>query len=166
MTVPERLAWAVDVLDVRPGDRLLEIGCGRGVAAALVCERLDDGHLTAIDRSATAIEAARRRNAGHVAAGRASFEQVSLEEADLAGRRFDKIFAVNVNHFWVRDPSRELERLRRALSPGGALHLFYDPPSDAKAAEVAAGTSAALTRCGLTPAVLRRDRLLCVTARP
>jgi trans-aconitate methyltransferase len=36
---------------VRPGERLLEIGCGSGVAAALVCARLDDGRLLAIDRS-------------------------------------------------------------------------------------------------------------------
>lgn len=37
--VPERLSWAVETLELAPSDRVLEIGCGRGVAAALVLDR-------------------------------------------------------------------------------------------------------------------------------
>src|ERR687896_786143 len=63
----ERFVWAVDTLEVRPADRLLEVGCGHGVAVSLVCERLMTGTITAIDRSPKMIEMAARRNREHVA---------------------------------------------------------------------------------------------------
>jgi len=113
----ERLVWAVDVLAVEPTDRLLEIGCGHGVVVSLVCEKLDGGTITAIDRSAKMIEMARKRNADHVDSGVASFQTASLDQADLGDARFDKIFAINVGLFWRRRPVRELTILRDHLAP-------------------------------------------------
>src|ERR687886_2068652 len=70
----ERFVWAVDTLEVRPTDRLLEVGCGHGVAVSVVCERLTTGTISAIDRSPKMIEMAARRNREHVEAGRAVLE--------------------------------------------------------------------------------------------
>ena len=89
----ERLVRAVDTLAVEPGDRTLEIGCGRGVAVSLVCERLDGGHVatidhvTAIDRSPKMIEMASKRSAAHLGAWIVSFDVASLHEAGLGGER-------------------------------------------------------------------------------
>ncbi|MBA3492269.1 MAG: class I SAM-dependent methyltransferase [Rubrobacteraceae bacterium] len=124
----ERLRSVVEQLGIRPDDRVLEIGCGHGVAATLVCERLEEGHLIAVDRSAKMIQAATRRNAAYIEAGRAEFFVATLEDLDLGDRRFDKIFAVRVGLFH-REPERAHGIARRWLAPGGAVFAFFDQPS-------------------------------------
>jgi SAM-dependent methyltransferase len=122
----ERLVWAVDTLEVRPADRVLEVGCGHGVAVSLVCERLTTGTITAIDRSPKMIEMTARRNREHVDAGRAVlFEAVALENADLGDRRFDKVFAFNVAPFWLQ-PEAALGAVREHLARDGTVYLFWD----------------------------------------
>ena len=123
----ERLRAIVDRLDVRPDDRVLEIGCGHGVAATLVCERLDGGHLTAVDRSEKMIQSARRRNAAYVEAGTAEFLVATLEDLGLGERRFDKIFAVRVGLFH-REPERAHGLAEKWLAPGGAISACFDAP--------------------------------------
>jgi ubiquinone/menaquinone biosynthesis C-methylase UbiE len=124
----ERLRSIVAQLDIRPDDRVLGIGCGHGVAATLVCERLDGGHLTAIDRSQKMIDAAGRRNAAYVEAGKAEFLVATLEDLDLADRRFEVAFAVRVGLF-DREPDRARSLVEPWLAPGGRLFAFFDPPS-------------------------------------
>ena len=118
----------VDEIGVGPDDRVLEIGCGHGVAATLVCERLVAGHYTAVDRSEKMIEAAHRRNAGFVEAGRAEFLVGELETIDLGSRRFDTIFAARVGLFH-HDPDRARALAERWLAVGGQLHVFFDTPT-------------------------------------
>ena len=122
----ERQRWAVGVLDVQPGDRLLEVGCGHGVAVSLACERLAGGRVVGVDRSPKMVEMAARRNREHVAAGRAELVAGLFERAELAGP-FDKVFAFHVAGFWRR-PAELLPRTERLLAPGGALYLFNQLP--------------------------------------
>jgi ubiquinone/menaquinone biosynthesis C-methylase UbiE len=123
----ERLRGIVEGLGIRPGDRVLEIGCGHGVAATFVCERLDGGRLTAVDRSPKMIAAAAHRNAAYVDAGTAEFLVATLEDLDLGERRFDTIFAVRVGLFH-REPARARALAERWLAPGGTVTAVFDPP--------------------------------------
>ncbi|WP_167976759.1 class I SAM-dependent methyltransferase [Lentzea indica] len=127
----ERLRTVVDKLAIRPDERVLEIGCGQGVAATMVCQLLTTGTLTAIDRSTKMIEAATRRNAQYVATGKAEFIIASLEDMNLGDRRFDLVFAVRVGLFH-RDPSRAHELLRPWLAPGARVLSFFDAPVQMK----------------------------------
>jgi len=125
--IAERLVWAVGILDVKPAERLLEIGCGHGVAVTLVCDRLRGGHITAIDRSAKLIALAEKRNRAYIAAGTAAFAASTLAEANFGDERFTKIFASNVGLFrTARDA--ELAVIKRHLSADGALYLFHQDP--------------------------------------
>jgi ubiquinone/menaquinone biosynthesis C-methylase UbiE len=147
VSAPERLVWAVDALELSPADRVFEIGCGTGVAASLVCEKLRRGTLLGIDRSATAISTARKQNREHVRSGRAEFVTVSLQAAKLEGRRFHKVFAFNVGSL-RKEGSTELARLARFLRPNAQIFMFEQPPAPAKTAGVADGWMHALKANG------------------
>jgi trans-aconitate methyltransferase len=142
--VPERIRLAVLAVDPRPGEQILEIGCGPGVAAALVADRLDDaGHLVALDRSATAIGRAMTRNAS--SSDRVTFVETSLDAYE-PDREFDKAFAVNVNVFWTTAADTELDLVRRCLRTGGTLHLCYEAPGGRPSERMVNRVVAALTR--------------------
>jgi hypothetical protein len=75
------------------------------------------------------IQAATRRNAAHIEAGKAEFLIVTLEDLDLGDRRFDKILAVRVGLFH-RESRRASGIVERWLAPGGAVFVVLDPPSE------------------------------------
>ena len=158
----ERFVWAVDTLEVRPADRLLEVGCGHGVALSLVCERLKTGTITAIDRSPKMIAMATRRNQEHVDSGRAVLENVALEDADLGDRRFDKVFAFNVAPFWLQ-PEAAIGAVREHLGRKGAVYIFWDARHSAPKGARGLGNTLAdrLSEGGLSV-----DRVLVEALRP
>jgi len=92
------------------------VGCGHGVAVSLVCERLDGGWLTAVDRSPKMIEIAKRRNGTY--GDKARFIAASLEDAYLGDEIYDKAFAVHVAA--LHKPGVALDTVRRRLAPRGA----------------------------------------------
>lgn len=128
-----RLAAIVDALPLRPGMRVLEIGCGPGAAARAVARRIGDGHVLAIDRSAAAVRQAIAGSAGEIQAGRMSVRQAAVEDFELERGEapYDIAFAVRVGALDGRHP--ELERrahaaITRALVPGGRLYVDGGTP--------------------------------------
>jgi ubiquinone/menaquinone biosynthesis C-methylase UbiE len=117
--VSTRLRAVVDSLGLRPGERVLEIGCGHGVAASLIVER---GHsYVGVDRSEKMVAAARRRNPS------TEFVIGELETLELGDHRFDVVLAIRVGLFH-RDPERAHALAARWLAPGGRIHAAFDQP--------------------------------------
>ncbi|HWV57274.1 MAG TPA: methyltransferase domain-containing protein [Longimicrobiales bacterium] len=129
-----RLSAMVDALPLRPGTRVLEIGCGPGAAARAVARRIGpDGHILAIDRSSRAIRITEAASAAAIASGVMSVRCVAIEDFELLPGEapFDLAFAVRVGVLDGRHPRRTEDAIRRicnALVPGGRLFIDGGDP--------------------------------------
>jgi cyclopropane fatty-acyl-phospholipid synthase-like methyltransferase len=128
MPLSARLLAIVDALPLRPGMRVIEIGCGPGAMAREIAARIGDGHILAVDRSATAIAQAKSACAAEIAAGRMSLRQSAAEDfALLPGEKpYDLAVAIRVGAFDGRYPEAgriAFARLSKALVPGGVLYI-------------------------------------------
>lgn len=165
--VPERIRVAVESLDLRPDARVLEVGCGTGVAAELLCRRVPEGHVTALDRSGTAVAHAERRLARWLEAGVADVVERDLTGFHGDGRPYDVVLAINLNVFWTGPAGVHVARVTEQLADDGAAHLWFEAPpgGDAEAAGqvarsslVAGGLDAEVSVVGALAHVVGRHR--------
>jgi SAM-dependent methyltransferase len=131
--ISPRLAAIVDALPLRPGLRVLEIGCGPGAAARAVARKIGHGHVLAIDRSAKAVALALAASKHEIASGLMSVRRSAIENFELEPGEppFDLAFAIRVGALDGRHPELERKahaRLARALKPGGALYIDGGSP--------------------------------------
>lgn len=146
--IPDRIRWAVDFVDIQAADHVLEIGCGPGYAAELICRRLESGRLFAIDRSESGVDRTRRRCARFLESGRLTVRQIDLATLRVPVRRLHKVFAFNVNLFWVRRCAGEVALLHDRVLPGGTVSLFYDATRPEQVPDMVTNTSTALADAG------------------
>ena len=131
--ISARLAAIVAALPLRPGMRVLEIGCGPGVATRAVLHRIGEGYVLGIDRSAKAIAQAGAGSLIELATGQLEFRCVAIENFVLANgeQPYDLAFAVRVGALDGRHPAAgraALARLRDALSKRGRLFIDGGDP--------------------------------------
>ena len=153
-TIPPRIRWAVDLMDVQPSDHILEIGCGPGAGAELISERLQSGKLFAIDRSESGVDRTKRRCARFVESGRLTVRQIDLATLRVPVKRLNKVFAFNVNLFWIREAADEVALLHERLVPGGAVYLFYEANRPELVPTIVKKASAALADAGFRVSVV------------
>jgi SAM-dependent methyltransferase len=102
------------------GRRVLDYGCGHGMAAIVLTRR--GARVTAFDLSRGYVEEARRRTAANGVA--VDFVQADAEGLPFADASFDAVWGNAVlHHLDLRKAGREL---RRVLAPGGVA-VFCEP---------------------------------------
>jgi SAM-dependent methyltransferase len=126
--ISARISEFIEALPLESGLRVLEIGCGPGVAARAIAERIGDGFILAIDRSEKAIRLAQSGSYNEIAAGRLGFRCVAIEDFVLntGDAPFDIAFAIRVGALDGRHPEAgqaALKRIKAALKPGGRLFI-------------------------------------------
>ena len=118
---------AIGLLEVRPQDRVLEVGFGPGVAIELLA-RVRARHVVGVDPSTEMLEQAAVRNAAGVASGRVELQQGSVERLPFADATFDKALAINSMQVWP-DAAAGLRELCRVMKRGGRIALGFTPYS-------------------------------------
>jgi SAM-dependent methyltransferase len=106
--VPGLAGGVLEWLNVRPGERVLDLGCGDGQLTARLA---DAGAIVrGIDASAEMAEAARLRGL--------EVDEGSGERLPYPDKSFDAVFSNAALH-WMRDQDGVLAQVHRVLKPGG-----------------------------------------------
>ncbi|MGQ9476216.1 MAG: class I SAM-dependent methyltransferase [Actinomycetota bacterium] len=108
----------MDKLSLRGDEDILDLGCGDGMLAAELAERVPRGSVLGVDVSPEMIHHARHAYPPH------HYPNLSWEVVDACSlpfaECFDVVFSNAVLH-WIRDQSAVLDGIARALRPGGVM---------------------------------------------
>lgn len=115
-------SWERQHLGLGKGERLLDVGCGRGEAAiSLVTDLGSEGELVGIDASAAMLQAARQQSSGVPCAARFSVGDArALNEPDGS---FDVVRSERTLQ-WLQEPASVVEEYASVRRPGGRLSLI------------------------------------------
>jgi cyclopropane fatty-acyl-phospholipid synthase-like methyltransferase len=151
----ERNRWTVDLLELSPGQRVVEIGCGPGVALGHCLAQVEGGLVVGLDQSAAMIATAARRHGAALAEGRLILVHGNARAVGQLDGGFDRIFAVNVVQF-IADRKALFALIRDRLKPGGRVAMTYQPrnrnPTRADAVRMAEQIAADMAAAGLVDA--------------
>lgn len=124
-------AWmnraAVDAAALTPGDRVLDVGFGGGVALPMLLDAVGpEGRVAALERARDMVAAARRGHRDAVASGRLELVEGSVESVPWGNGAFDAVITINTVYFWPR-PAEGIREIRRVLAPGGRVVVGVRP---------------------------------------
>jgi len=122
---------AVELLDLRSTDDVLEVGFGHGATIARVAAAVSGGRVSGVDPSPEMCAMASRRNRRAIEAGRVALRQASAEDLPFPEAFFDKVLLVHTVYFWP-ELAPAFGEIARVLRPAGCVVVAHR--TDASAA--------------------------------
>ena len=116
----------IELLDVKPGDRVLDVGFGGGAAIRQMARLAGNGLVAGIDISDSMVKRGQRRYSKSVSMGRVQLKKADVSHIPYETGFFDKACAVMAVYFWP-EPVRCLNEIRRVLKDGGRIVLGARP---------------------------------------
>lgn len=126
-------AKALELLEIRDGDRVVDVGCGPGAMLELIAKRYPAARTVGIDPSTAMVQVATRRNRKAIADGQVRILELPIEGVPDDVGPFDKALCSHVIYFW-RDLEAGLRAVGRLLVDGGKLSLLCNLKGGARTA--------------------------------
>ena len=120
---PERVDWAMQLLDHSPAHHVLGVGLS-GTSVRRLLRALPGGRLTVLDRSSTVVTGMRAMAAADTPDERLAVHHGALADPTSA-EPFDRVLASNVSAFWTTGGQPEAEAIRRCTIPGGRVVIAF-----------------------------------------
>lgn len=110
----------VELLHIRPGDRILDVGCGTGASALPAASAAGPtGRVAGIDVADRLLEIARAK-AERLALTNVDFALADMTDMDVPDENYDAVISV-FSIFFVEDMEGLVGKLWQLLAPGGRL---------------------------------------------
>jgi ubiquinone/menaquinone biosynthesis C-methylase UbiE len=106
----------------KPGDRILDLGCGNGWATRLLAKTAPGASAVGVDVAPEMVARAEELTSYTI---RAKYEIARFEELPFRDASFDKAFSMEAIYYSV-DLARALSEVHRVLKPGGTADLVVD----------------------------------------
>ncbi len=105
-------------LNLQETEHILDLGCGDGALTLQLSRLVPKGRVVGIDASKGMIETARQKESANL-----TFLLMDIDDLDFA-EQFDVVFS-NATLHWVKDHTRLLGNVKRALRPSGIVRFNF-----------------------------------------
>jgi ubiquinone/menaquinone biosynthesis C-methylase UbiE len=110
------------LMQIQPGDRILDLGCGTGWASRRMARAAVAGEVVGLD---VADEMLRRAEQASTAFKNIRYVWGSAEKIPAADSSFSKVLSVE-SFYYYADQGRALDELRRVMAPGARLFILIN----------------------------------------
>lgn len=124
VTTKKRMDWTLSLLDIKPNDKVLEIGFGPGNCLYHVSQKLENGQLIGIDSLDTNFLQAEKFNAYEIEQGKMELKKGTVEIIKEYENYFDKIYTINSIQLW-ENTFDGLKIAYHALKAGGVMAITF-----------------------------------------